>query len=166
MGRWRTTRLVARARLLIGLATRSSIVLPAVCSCVSVLFCSVVCKLYCSSDAVASCVQHCVSVLFAALARAWLAIFCGSYARTLSALLGSCFFAALRAHTLCLVAFWPQLVAAKPDTKRPPPCARPRVHAAFQSSYLRWTGDFRGRRQLVKQQTTYHFIAFCSVLTV
>ena len=137
--------------------------LPAVCSCVSVLFCSVVCKLYCSSDAVASCVQHCVSVLFAALARAWLAIFCGSYARTLSALLGSCFFAALRAHTKCFGAFWPQLVAAKPDTKWPPRRAGERVHAAFQSSFLRWTGDSEGRRRLVKTAgpRTY-FIAFFS----
>ena len=64
-------------------------------------------------------------------------------------LLARCFNAALRA---CTHVFMPpgHQRRVKPDTKWPPLRGRELLHAAFQSSFLRWTGDFRGRRRLVK----------------
>ena len=53
--------------------------LPAVCSCVSVLLCVLATR---SSIAPASSAAMCQRA-FCSLTRAWLAIFCGSYARTL-----------------------------------------------------------------------------------
>ena len=55
------------------------------------------------------------------------------------------FFAALRVlHAVLSRVLVKSSSSAKPDTKWPQLRARAHVHAAFQSSFLRWTGDFRG----------------------
>ena len=73
---------MARALLPIGLATRRSIVLPAVCSC---RFVAVARARLLTRRSMAGC-QHCVQLcqrVFWQPCTAWLAIFCSSYARTL-----------------------------------------------------------------------------------
>ena len=134
--------MVARALLPIGLATRSSIVLPAVCTTRLV---ARALRLWRPTRSSIVCCQQCAAVsacFFAAVSCVACKLFAAPDAAHYQP---ACepFFAALRVlHAVLSRVLVKSSSSAKPDTKWPPPRARPRVRAVFRSRALRWTGRF------------------------
>ena len=133
-----------RARLLTGLATRSSIVLPAVCSCRFVAVARARLLTRGSMAVCQQCVQPVSACFFGSVAQLMCKLLCSTDAAHYQAACTLFYCSASGVYTRLYDAFLATQRRAKPDTKRPPPRARPRVRAAFKSSFLRWKGDFTG----------------------
>ena len=131
--------------------------LPAVCSCVSVLLCVLATR---SSIAPASSAAMCQRA-FCSLTRAWLAIFCGSYARTLRQRYLHC----STAHDVNLLRVFRPYKAGIHHPAQPDETGifSPRVQAYVQRSGALILQRNNGFQASGDQPSSRHHAVFCAV---